>query len=151
LQLTVQKHGKTKVANIVMGNTCTTPKVGENVDIPENIMAEVQGKNSLVVYGPDIKESKRITLSKDKDFFRVGSQVFSTHRSVVSDVPVMPHNSNYDHIYDAVMKNFYQAGVLNTDLPAGVVGLKNIGNTCYISSAIQCLSNTIPLTDYFLG
>ena len=35
--------------------------------------------------------------------------------------------------------------------PVGVVGMNNMGNTCYLNSSLQCLSATIPLTDYFLG
>ena len=35
--------------------------------------------------------------------------------------------------------------------PAGVCGLTNLGNTCFMSSGIQCLSNTPALRDYFLS
>lgn len=33
----------------------------------------------------------------------------------------------------------------------GVVGLVNLGNTCYFNTAIHCLSHTAPLLDYFMS
>lgn len=53
---------------------------------------------------------------------------------------------NY-HCCRKIIKNF----VKTDQSRMGIVGLQNLGNTCYMNSGLQCLSHTQPLTNYILG
>ena len=38
----------------------------------------------------------------------------------------------------------------NQEARLGLTGIKNLNNSCYLSSSLQCLSHTTGLTNYFL-
>lgn len=67
----------------------------------------------------------------------------STLRSSSPDLSVT-HPLSSSRIFEGIGSSGVTAG------PAGLTGLHNLGNTCFMNSALQCLVHTPKLVEYFL-
>jgi len=145
-----------------MGLSCSKVD-GAQDSFDEDPQQQQQHPNRNVQYEPtidDLPPSRQPQAQAKKrprrSIFRVGSRIVRKNNNGNSFTsPASPTRaSNYNHVHDAVSVNFQEAASergRRSTVPLGVVGLRNLGNTCFLNSSLQCLSATIPLTDYFLG
>jgi hypothetical protein len=128
------------------------------------------GEDSL----PEIEEAEVVDNIEEEDIeennqnnIEENTKDDETRKEEISEIAhaTNAHTSNMMHQFmqnmDLNFSSFFysnrQLGVeglktiLNKESNHGLTGMKNMGNSCYINTVIQCLSHSIELTYYFLA
>ncbi|KAJ6245939.1 ubiquitin carboxyl-terminal hydrolase [Anaeramoeba flamelloides] len=102
----------------------------------------------------DLKKKGRQIEFSENCIYDVGIKK-NTNLLFVTNSMLDTPNLNRKRNHSSMNENDPKQGTPKPSTPIekvqGLVGLTNLGNTCYLNSSLQCLLNTVSLREYFLN
>ena len=140
----------------------------EEKDNNEEILKQISEKekefNKKISFLEDKENLIENEMNKLKEFDRIkeeNSNLIEINKLLMEQIEelnkkvgskaIVDYNDRRKYLFKSVNENQKLSIINEYEKEPILVGLNNIGATCFMNSVLQCLSQTKPLTDYFLN
>ena len=119
-----------------------------NVDINISSPKKSSKKFDISTFNNSIKINPNYSPKRISDLTNINSEKLN---NTIQCNPEIPSDSTSTHSRSKSSVDKKNSQQLETIVFPKVVGLKNVGNTCYFNAAVQCLARLPSLTNYVLS
>lgn len=121
-------------------------------DLQAKNCAEVKPSNSVASIAQNNSNNLSTSDSTDENSLKPSPMLRTLEDAgLINGQIVTIEYRNIDGIWPSCKPKCGSVTTRSSRAQPGLCGLSNIGNTCFMNSALQCLSNTPPLTNYILN
>ncbi|XP_033647195.1 ubiquitin carboxyl-terminal hydrolase 15-like [Asterias rubens] len=149
-QFNISEDRETRLWNKYMSNTYEHLSKKENTvqdaGLYQGQVLVIEQKNEDGNWPRQVPTTSSYSSTKDSSKY-----ISSSTSSRSSPSTYSSYSGNSYSSYSSSSNYDYNNGSSRSGLQPGLCGLSNLGNTCFMNSALQCMSNVPLLSEYFLS